>query len=227
MSTGDLEQPTAMPSAPRVHGPVYRFETQRLRARGWMPEDAPGLRAALDENDAHLRPWIPWMREEPKPLEGTLQKVRSARAAFDSDIDYRFGLFLPGDARVVGEVALLGRAGPDAFEIGYWIDRRLSGQGLATEAAAAVVRIAFEVRRVARVEIHHSAENAPSKAVPRKLGFTLDATLRRRAHDADDVIRDLSVWTLFADEYERSPARMQPIRAWDALDTEFEFTGGA
>lgn len=208
---------------PGTHGPAYRFETGRLRGRCWEPGDAPALRVALDENDRHLRPWIPWMREEPKPLAGTLQKLRNARAAFDSDTDYRYGLHLSdGSPSVVGEVALLGRVGPDALEIGYWIDHRLSGRGLATEAAAAVVRLAFEVRGMQRVEIHHSAENAASGAVPRKLGFTLDATLRRRAHDADDVVRDLSVWTLFADEYARSPARRQPLRAWDALGTAFE-----
>src|SRR5688500_1560421 len=208
---------------PGTHGPAYRFETGRLRGRCWEPAAAPTLPGALDENDRHLRQWIPWRREEPRPLAGTLKKLRHARATFDSDTDYRYGLQLAdGSWPVVGEVALLGRVGPDALEIGYWIDHRLSGRGLATEAAAAVVRLAFEVRGVQRVEIHHSAENAASGAVPRKLGFTLDATLRRRAHDSDDVVRDLSIWTLFADEYARSAARRLPLRAWDALGTPFE-----
>lgn len=209
-------------SAVRTLGPAYRFETARLHARCWDPADAPALRAALDANDAHLRPWIPWMREEPRPLEGTLQKVRDARAAFDADRDYRYALFVSEGSLVAGEIALLGRAGAGALEIGYWIDHRLAGRGLATEAAAAAARLAFETRGVTRVEIHHSAGNHASAAVPRKLGFTLEATLRMRAHDADDVQRDLCVWTMFADEYERSPARQQPVRAWDALGTAFE-----
>jgi RimJ/RimL family protein N-acetyltransferase len=203
----------------RIHGPAYRFETARLTARCWSPDDAPAYRAALDDNDQHLRPYIPWMREEPKPLSATVEKLRRWRAAFDTDNDYRFGLFDRENAAIVGEVALLTRAGPDALEVGYWIDRHHVGRGLASEAASAVVRLAFEVQHVDRVELHHSAGNAASAGVPRKLGFTLDATMRRRAHDSDDVVRDLTTWSMFADEYPGSSARSAAMRAWDCLGT--------
>lgn len=202
-------------ASPR-RGPVYRVETDRLVARCWAPTDAALLRAALDDNDQHLRPWIPWMRDEPKPIEETLRWLRRSRAAFDSDSEYRYGLFEPGEQRLVGEASLFKRVGPNAREIGYWIDRHLVGRGLATEAAAAMVRVAFEIDRIERVEIHHAADNTASRAVPERLGFTLDATLRRRAHDADDVVRDLAVWTLFADEYPESPASRVTMFAHDA-----------
>ena len=198
-------------------GPAYSFETERLVARCWSPADAPAYRAALDDNDEHLRPYIPWMRDEPKPLEGTLEKLRKSRALFDTDRDYKYGVFERGADRIVGEVVLLTRAGPGALEVGYWIDRHFVGRGYASEAAAAVVRIAFEVQGVTRVELHHSAENAPSAAVAKRLGFTLDGTFRRRAHDSDDVVRDLTTWSMFADEYPASPAHATEVRAWDCL----------
>lgn len=206
-----------MPQRPSAPGPAYAVETARLLARCWSPADAPALRAALDENDRHLRPWIPWMRHEPRPLEDTARWLRGARAAFDSDTDFRYGLFAREDRELIGEVVLLGRAGPGALEIGYWVDHRRVGQGLATEAAAAMVRVAFEIQRVERVEIHHSAGNHASATVPQRLGFTLDATLRRRALDADDVVRDLALWSLFADEYAASPATRVEIAAYDCL----------
>ena len=205
-------------------GPAYRFETERLSARCWSPEDAPAYRAALDDNDQHLRPYIPWMRDEPMSLEGTVAKLRRWRALFDSDGDYRYGLFDRATGRIAGDCALLTRAGAGALEVGYWIDRHLVGRGLATEAAGALVRIAFEIQKVKRVELHHSAENAPSAAVPRKLGFTLDATMRRRAHDSDDVVRDLTTWSLFADEYATSPAHALALRAFDCLGRELPLT---
>jgi RimJ/RimL family protein N-acetyltransferase len=206
-----------------VVGPAYSIETARLHARCWSPADAPALRAAIDDNDQHLRPWIPWMRYEPRSLEATVRWLREARAAFDADRDFRYGLFEPAGGGVIGEVVLLSRAGPGALEIGYWVDHRFVGRGLATEAAAAVTRVAFEVQRVERVEIHHSAGNDASAAVPKRLGFTLDATLRRRAHDADDVVRDLAVWSLFAHEYPASPARRLPVSARDCLGTDIPF----
>ncbi|MEE8463171.1 MAG: N-acetyltransferase, partial [Gammaproteobacteria bacterium] len=50
---------------------AYRIETDQLLIRCWSPADAPVLRAALDESDQHLRPWIPWMKDEPKSLDET------------------------------------------------------------------------------------------------------------------------------------------------------------
>ena len=201
-----------------VHGPAYRFETGRLSARGWAPADAPAYRAALDDNDQHLRPFIPWMRDEPMSLDATVAKLRRWRVAFDSDVEYRYGLFEPAGGRILGDAALFTRAGPGALEVGYWIDRHQVGRGIATEAAGALVRIAFEVHRVGRVELHHSAGNVASAAVARKLGFTLDGTFRRRAHDADDVIRDLTTWSMFAEEYAGSAARTIEARAFDCID---------
>ena len=59
---------------------AYRIETDRLLIRCWSPADAPVLRAALDESDQHLRPWIPWMKDEPKSLDETAAGLRIKRA---------------------------------------------------------------------------------------------------------------------------------------------------
>ena len=202
----------------RPFGPAYRFETERLLARCWSPADGPAYRAALDDNDQHLRPYIPWMRDEPKPLDATVERLRRARASFDRDTDYKYGLFEHGSDRIAGEVVLLTRAGAGALEVGYWIDRHHVGRGFATEAAGAAVRIAFEIQQVTRVDLHHSAENTASAAVAKRLGFTLDGTYRRRAHDSDDVVRDLTTWSMFADEYPASAARALAVQAYDCLD---------
>ena len=46
-------------------GPAYRIHTQRLVLRCWQPTDAPLLKAAIDANLEHLRPWLPWAQYEP------------------------------------------------------------------------------------------------------------------------------------------------------------------
>jgi hypothetical protein len=40
-------------------GPAYRIHTHRLVLRCWQPTDAPLLKAAIDVNLEHLRPWMP------------------------------------------------------------------------------------------------------------------------------------------------------------------------
>ncbi len=53
-------------------------------------------------------------------------------------------------------------------------------QGIATEAAAALTRVGFEVCDADRIEIRIEPRNTASFGVPRKLGFAEEATLRRR-----------------------------------------------
>ncbi len=196
---------------------AYRVETDRLVLRCWSPADAPGLRTALDECDTHLRPFIPFMKDEPRSLEQTAQWLRGHRAAFDLDQMYRYAVFDRQEQNLLGENMLLSRAGPGALEIGYWTHKDAIGRGYASEASCAMLRVAFEIEKVRRVEIICAPENAASAAIPAKLGFTHEATLRERAYDSDGEIRDLMVWSLFASDYPSSIAAKQTIRAYDCL----------
>ena len=53
-------------------GPAYRVHTQRLVIRCWQPEDAPLLKASIDENLEHLRPQMPWAMNEPTDLQAKI-----------------------------------------------------------------------------------------------------------------------------------------------------------
>jgi RimJ/RimL family protein N-acetyltransferase len=60
-------------------------------------------------------------------------------------------------------------------ELGYWLDAAMTGQGLATEAAAALLALAATLPGVTHAEIHCDAANTPSAAIPKRLGFHLAA----------------------------------------------------
>ena len=185
---------------------AYRVETDRLLLRCWSPEDAPALRAVLDESDQHLRPWIPFMKDEPRSLEQTADWLRQHRANFDTDEMYRYGVFNRHDNTLLGENMLLPRVGPGGLEVGYWTHENSGGYGYATEASCAMIRVAFEVANVERVEIHCAPDNAASAAIPKKLGFRHEATLKDRYPDTEGGMHDLMIWTLFAADYPGSPA---------------------
>ena len=197
-------------------GPAYRIHTPRLVIRCWDPKDAPLLKQAVDDSIDHLLPWMSWARQEPETLQAKVERLRITRGKFDLGQDFGYGIFSPDESSVLGAAGLHARAGEGAREIGYWIHRGHIHQGFATEAASALVKVAFEVERVDRVEIHCDPQNARSAAVPRKLGFALEATLRRRLPRGDGNLRDTMVWTLFADAYPASPAAGIVIRAMDA-----------
>ena len=62
---------------------------------------------------------------------------------------------------------------PDDPEVGWLIDTRWQGKGLATEAGAACIEYAFRELGFERVVSICTAENAASRRVIEKLGFRL------------------------------------------------------
>lgn len=203
-------------SEPKIE-PAYRIQTPRLVIRCWEPVDAPLLKAAIDASLDHLRPWMPWVENEPEPLEAKVARLRQFRADFDLDRNYVYGLFNRDESEVVGGSGLHPRVGQGGTEIGYWIHAAHINQGLATENAGALTRVAIEVHGLDRVEIHCDPANLASAAVPRKLGFSHEVTLRRRLQTARGTMRDTMIWTLFAADYPSSPAARADVEAFDVL----------
>jgi RimJ/RimL family protein N-acetyltransferase len=76
------------------------------------------------------------------------------------------------------------------------------------------------IDRVKRDEIHCALSNVRSAAVPRKLGFCHEATLRHHTRTPDGQPRDTMVWTLLAHEYHTNPAATAEIEAFDILERQ-------
>lgn len=160
---------------------------------------------------------MPWATEENANLDVQLQRLRNVRASFDLDQEYGYGIFSRDERLFLGGAGLHKRLGRDAIEIGYWIDKDHINQGLATETSAALTRVSFEIIGVQRVEIHCDPRNLASAAVPRKLGFTLEATLRKRILDYYGNICDSMIWSLLAEEYPGSPASKLDMQTFDPI----------
>ncbi len=197
-------------------GPVYRIETPHLVIRCWNPTDAPLLHKAIQDNLEHLSVWMPWIKEEPISLTARIELMRRFRSDFDQSQDFVYGIFSRDETEVLGGTGLHPRVGPQAIEIGYWIHHAYTNRGLATEAASALTQVAFVVHQYKRVEIHCAPENNHSAAIPRKLGFQHEATMRDRIMDAGGGLRDTMIWTMLPKEYYNSPITDLCIHMYDA-----------
>ena len=198
-------------------GPAYRISTQRTTVRCWAPDDAPLLKEAIDSSLEHLRPWMPWVANEPEDLSAKVERLRVFRGQFDLGQDFLYGIFDRGESMVLGAAGLHCRIGPGAYEIGYWIRADHINRGLATEVAASLTRVAFEVDMVHRVEIHCDPKNSRSSAVPRKLGYVHEATLRERIRYPDGTYCDSMIWTMLKSEYPGTQAAKFDAEAFDAV----------
>lgn len=65
--------------------------------------------------------------------------------------------------------------------LGYWVRSDLAGQGIATEAARAVVTFAFEVVNLNRLELVANVDNFASQRVAEKVGFQFEGIRRQGA----------------------------------------------
>ena len=163
------------------------------------------MKDAVDSSLEHLRPWLPWAHEDPQPLETKVELLRGFRGRFDLGQDFVYGIFSRDGSEALGGTGLHTRRGEGAFEIGYWVRASRTGEGVCTEAAAAVTRVGFEVCEADRIEIRVDPANAASLAIPRKLGFAEEGTARGVFHDPDGTPRagDAVVFALLRGEFER------------------------
>jgi len=190
--------------------------------RCYDPEDAPLLKEAVDSSIDHLRPWMPWVRHEPQTLDEKVELLRTFRSQFDADENYPYGVFTPDESRQLGGAGLHPRGGEGSLEIGYFIRADAIGQGLATEVAAVLTRAGIEKCGLDRIDIQVEPENERSLGIPRKLGFTEEARLRRRLEpkEAGGPRRDSILFTMLADELPISPCTTYGYTAYDALGRE-------
>jgi RimJ/RimL family protein N-acetyltransferase len=195
----------------------YRIDTEHLILRCYNPVDAVLLQKSIQESTEHLRPWMPWINDEPEPLEKKIQRLRQFRAKFDLDQEYVYGIFDKKEQELIGGTGLHPRCGPDAIEIGYWINVNHIRKGYATEVAGALTKVAFEYLKVERVEIHCDPRNIASAKVPQKLGYQFDATLRNRMPDSKGILRDVMIWSILKKEYEQAPIKRVAIQAYDVM----------
>lgn len=107
--------------------------------------------------------------------------------------------------RVVGSVSLYEWSSYHRRALmGYDLAKDQWGHGFAQEAIRAILRFAFAEMDLNRVEIWTSAANERSLRLARRLGFTLDGTLRRRILEDDRQFHDCAVFGLLREEWAQS-----------------------
>ncbi len=200
-----------------IHSPAYSIRTGRLWIRCYQPSDATLLKEAIDASLDQLRPWLPWAEREPEELEAKIERLRRFRGEFDLGQNFTYGAFAPDGSRLLGGTGLHPRIGEGGLEIGYWLRTGETGKGYMTETVSALIKVAFTIHKVERVEIHCDAANDRSAAVPRRLGFRREASLRRNGRDGKGDRKEELIWVLFNDEYENSSLAEFPVDAYDVL----------
>lgn len=164
--------------------PAHLRPDGELLVRRWIPADAEALEGAIAESVEQLRPWLPWVANEPLTLDARRSLIAEWEQTWRSGSGVLLGAFVDGE--VVGATSMH-RRDPGAIELGYWVRSGSQGRGLATRIARIVTDEALRLPGVHHAEIHHDKANEASAAIPRKLGYTLFAEVQQPAVAAGEV----------------------------------------
>ena len=170
-----------------------------------LPEErhTPEAYALIKRDAEHLREWLPWVTED-FSLEDAKEFTRRNRRQFADNQGYSAQIVYRN--RIAGQVGFNGFDRPNSkTEIGYWLGASFQGRGIMTRACRALVDHAFRELKFNRVEIKCAVGNARSRAIPERLGFTEEGTLRQ-AERLHDRYVDLVVYGLLAAEWPRKEA---------------------
>lgn len=174
-----------------------------LELRQLEPADSEEIFAAVCANREHLGRWLPWV-EPTETAEDTRRFLEQVAENRREGKTAAYGL------RVGGELAgLVGLHDIDmangTAQIGYWLTSAQEGRGRMTAAVRALIEVAFEGAKLERVEIRCAAGNVRSQAIPKRLGFTYEGTLRGAQRLHGERV-DIRVYGLLREEWERMRA---------------------
>lgn len=151
------------------------IETDRLRLRPFRAEDAPALHEQI-YGDADV------MLSLPGRIPRSLERTESLLEFFAEHwAEYSYGAWAVEDkatGALIGQVGVQQLADHTGVELFYAFGKGHWGQGIATEAARAALRYAFDEADLRRVVGLVADDNAASERVLQKLGMGYESRVK-------------------------------------------------
>jgi ribosomal-protein-serine acetyltransferase len=165
--------------------------------RPYSEEDAAELTAVVAENRAHLARWMPWAATY--GYQDSLDYIAKTRAQTEAGDGFEGAIVVGGE--IVGGAGLhsvdrLNRS----TSIGYWLAADAVGSGLMTATVRALLDLAFGGWELHRVVIEAVVDNARSRAVPERLGFTVEG-IAREAKRIRGRYEDAALYAMLASDW--------------------------
>ena len=179
--------------------PVLTLEVDTdLTLRKVMPMDAEEIFGTIDREREYLGQWLPFVAETTK-LSYTIDFLNTILEAEDDENVCVFTI------RVKDQfVGIIGFKASDTAnkktEIGYWLSEQHQHKGIMTRCVKLLCDRAFNEFKINRIQIKCATGNAPSRAIPQRLGFHLEGIERDGEQMSNGEYIDLEVYSLLRRE---------------------------
>ena len=162
------------------------------------PRHAEALFRLVDRNRDSLGHWFPWV-EHTKTVADSEAFTRLQPESFAQGDGCQLGIWSEGV--YIGNIGF-GYVSREfrCAEVGYWLSAEHRGRGVMTKVCRYLCGYLFNEQGLNRVEIR-CAETNLNRAVPERLGFRLEGTLREMGYTRDGLVAQL-VYSLLKREWQ-------------------------
>jgi ribosomal-protein-serine acetyltransferase len=165
------------------------------------PELAEPVFKVVDAQRLYLRQWLPWV-DGTTSVEDTQIFIRESMQ--HNTAGSRLTTFMMVGDEIAGSIGVVHfNKDHKKCEIGYWLREDLQGRGIMTKSCAGFIQHLFKKKDLHRIEILVAGGNRKSRAVPQRLGFTNEGTLRQSLLMYGQYL-DVELFALLKNDWEQS-----------------------
>lgn len=164
--------------------------------------DAETIFALTNASRSTLREWLPWL-DMTTDIQDTRNYIQSCIASFEAKKSLSTVIIYNGEIIGIAGFNNINHANKTAY-IGYWLSKDAQGHGIMTRVVEALCRYAFEELQFNKVEIRAAVGNTKSRAIPERLGFEKEGTIRSAEWLYDHFV-DHVVYGMLANEWTQTP----------------------
>jgi ribosomal-protein-serine acetyltransferase len=154
----------------------YKRVNDRIELRSLQLTDAEELFALTEANRDYLRTWLPWL-DATNSVADTKKFIEYILASLANNRGLTATIFYEGSM-----IGLVGYNQIDRHNrigyIGYWLAKDYQGKGIMTKSCRAIIDYGFTALDLNRLVITCATENKSSRAIPHRLGFIHEGTIR-------------------------------------------------
>ncbi|MGG3284347.1 GNAT family N-acetyltransferase [Paenibacillus solani] len=160
----------------QIYAKLPTLETERLRLRRVSMQDADQMFAYASDNE--VARYVTW--ETHSSIDDSKNFIQFILFQYAKHDIAPWAIELKESGRMVGTVDFVWwKPEQQIAEIGYVLARECWGQGLMTEAAAALLELGFGRMELERIQARCFSENIGSQRVMEKIGMSYEGTLRK------------------------------------------------
>ena len=130
----------------------------------------------INTQRSYLGQWLPWV-EYTTEEEDSRKFLKEARLFNQGGQKLTTLIFY--EKKVAGSLSLVYISKEHGYaEMGYWLSEKLQRKGIMIKACHRLIDYCYQHMEIHRIEIEVAKENHKSQAIPKKLGFKHEGTMR-------------------------------------------------